>query len=283
MQVGAAAFVRDEIKRHLPLFEFRKGHPYQYITTVYFDTEKLDFYRTAKSFYDNNLKIRLKEYYYQNGSSHGEPTNGLRNGTEAPHWLTLDTCFVEIKQRIQGLVVKRRFEVPKRLFGRFLAGEDVWAKLVEWRPGYEVSGVADIYQEFRWFVQNYQVIPKSIINYRRSVYQQDELTLRITFDDEIAVYPPVSGLYDSVGTLARNFLGVPRQVFEKVILEIKNKDLYPDWLISLLRTHQPKRLSKFTSSLRVLTHELPFLDSEDDTPRGEESGDDTTQISTIRF
>ncbi len=285
MHVGAAAFLRDEIKRHLPLFEFRKGHPYTYITTIYFDTEKLDFYKTARSFYDDNIKIRVKEYYYQNGC-------GRRNGTLGDGsipWLTFDTCFVEIKQRIRGLVVKRRFEIPKRLFGPLLRGDEVWDALVASLHGIEFDGVFDTYREFRWFVQHYQVIPKSVINYRRSVYQQDEKELRITFDDEIAVFQPVTGLYDSVSNLSRSHLGTPRQVFEKVILEIKCQDAYPDWLLAVLRTHQPKRLSKFTSSLRVLTHELPCPASEE-TPKSDvlmgdspdEDPEDTTQESNIR-
>jgi len=255
MQVGAATFLREEIKRHLPLFEFRKGHPHTYITTIYFDTEKLDFYTTAKSFYDDNIKLRVKEYYYRNNRE-----SGLAHQDDGA-WVTFDSCFVEIKQRIRGLVVKRRFETPKHLFGRLLRGDDVWDELVQSRNGIEFNGMLDTYREFRWFVQHYQVIPKSIINYRRSVYQQDELELRITFDDEIAVFAPCPGLYDKTRSMARNHLGTPRQVFDKVIMEIKCQNGYPDWLLKVLRTHRTKRLSKFTTSLRVLTHELPCPES----------------------
>ncbi len=285
MQVGAAMFLREEIMRHLPLFEFRKGHPFTYITTIYFDTEKLDFYTTAKSFYDDNVKLRVKEYYYKKRES----SRGGLNCRDLPDWVTFDTCFVEIKQRVRGLVVKRRFETPKRLFGRLLRGEDVWDELVASRNGIEFDGLMDIYREFRWFVHNYQVIPKSIINYRRSVYQQDELELRITFDDEIAVYEPRPGLYDSVKSMSRNNLGSPRQTFDKVIMEIKCQDGYPEWLLKALQTHQTKRLSKFTSSLRVLTHELPCPDSGENSKSGflgingsSEGNGDTTAISNIK-
>src|SRR5262245_42163021 len=108
MQVGAAAFVRHEIERHLPIFEYRKGYPYTYITTVYFDTEKLDLYQTARNFYDDNIKVRVKEYYYQSPTSQ---RNGLREHTAGP-WITYDDCYLEIKQRIRGLVLKKRLKVP---------------------------------------------------------------------------------------------------------------------------------------------------------------------------
>src|SRR5262245_36598515 len=123
MPVGKATFLRDEIEKHLPLFEFRRGHPFTFITTVYFDTEKLDFYKRAKTYYDDNIKIRVKEYYYQ-GRSSSLGAAGL--ASRGSPWITFDYCFVEIKQRIQGLVVKRRFELPKRLLAPLLRGEDVW-------------------------------------------------------------------------------------------------------------------------------------------------------------
>jgi len=280
MPTGAATFLRTEIERHLPLFEFRKGHRYTYITTVYFDTEKLDFYQRAKSFYDDNLKIRVKEYYYQQPRKEG-------NGTSSP-WLVFDYCFVEIKQRIRGLVVKRRFELPKRLLGRLLRGEDVWDELIASRSGIEFNGFVDVYREFKWFVQRYQVFPKSIINYRRSVYQQDEHELRITFDDEIAVYEPRPRLYEETSSLACCYLGEPRNQFSYVIMEIKCQDGYPEWLTRLLQTHAPKRLSKFTSSLHVLTQELPQPASPEslkDTHFGEDNQrtGDTTEVSDIKL
>ena len=285
MHLGAAAFLRNEIERHLPRFEFRKGHPYTFITTVYFDTEKLDFYQTAKTFYDDNTKIRVKEYYYLNNSA-SHP--GLVGRPSVP-WTTFDSCFVEIKSRIRGLVVKRRFEVPKKLFGRLLRGEDVWDELVATRNGIEFDGMFDTYREFRGFVQHYHLIEKSIINYRRSVYQEDEHELRITFDDEIAVFRPVIGLYETTESFVRDSLGSPEKVFDKVILEIKCQDTFPEWLQTLLNSHQPKRLSKFTSSLRVITHELPQPASGNGDNNGTAPGDsladgtgDTTDISKLQ-
>jgi hypothetical protein len=281
MQVGAAAFLREEIERHLPRFEFRKGHPYTYITTIYFDSEKLEFYDRAKSFYDDNIKIRVKEYYYQNTSF---PRPGLIHKGKIP-WVTFESCFVEIKQRIRGLVVKRRFEVPKSIFGRLIRGDDVWDDLVASKTGIEGDGLFDTYREFRDFLRHHHLSEKSIINYRRSVYQEDELELRITFDDEIATFRPVPGLYESVTNLARDNLGSPYEISEKVILEIKCKDGYPPWLVNLLHTHQPKRISKFTTSMRVLTHEFPRPVSGDDATasmEGDGNGTgDTTQISDI--
>src|ERR1041385_3846504 len=223
MHAGAAAFVRNEIERHLPLFEFRKGYPHTYITTVYFDTEELALYRIAREFYDDNVKVRLKEYCYRSPV----PARLGSHESSASRWITLETCFLEIKQRYRAMVSKRRLEVPKRLFGRLIAGQDVWDELVSSREGIEFDGMLDTYQDFRQYLRHYKVNPKSIINYRRSVYQEDEQELRITFDDEIAVFPAIPGLYETVPALVRDSLGPPTGCIEKLTLEIKSQDKYP--------------------------------------------------------
>ena len=256
---AVATFLRGEIERHLPSFEFRKGFLHTYITTIYFDTNRLDLYQQARAFFDDNLKIRVKEYYYDQATT---PGMAARFPADSPErWLTVGYCFVEIKQRIQGLVVKRRFELPKNLLGRLLCGDDVWHALVDSRKGIEFNETFDIYGEFRRYLQQYKVFPKSVINYRRSVFQEDEHELRVTFDDEIAVYQPPAGLYDRTESLTPATMGKPTRSIPSVIMEIKSRDRYPAWLQSLLETHSPQRLSKFTTSLNILTQELPQPDS----------------------
>ncbi len=284
---GKASYLREEIARHLPLFEFRKGHPHTYITTVYLDTEELDLYNKARSYYDDNLKVRVKEYYYQNS----DPRNSTNGSAPAPSWHVLDYCFLEIKERIGGLVVKRRFEVPKTLLGRLIHGEDVWDALVSSRNGIEFTGMVDVYREFRNFLKHFRVFPKSIINYRRSVYQKDEEELRITFDDEIAVFEPVPGLYERTGSLARSFLGLPRKLVDSIILEVKCQNGHPEWLVQLMENLSPKRFSKFTSSLSILTQELPRpVDGGPVTDlragakgKGAQESGDTTEVSRIQL
>ena len=59
-----AVLLREEIARHLPLYEFHAGHSHTHITTLYFDTRERDFFRRAEKHYDDNVKIRVKEYYF---------------------------------------------------------------------------------------------------------------------------------------------------------------------------------------------------------------------------
>jgi len=240
--VGAATFLREEIARRLPRFEYEKGHPTTYITTVYFDTESHDLYRRAERHYDQNLKIRVKEYYYPLGA-----------GPDAKDdYKVCSYCYVEIKEHSNGSVVKKRFRFPKRDLSRLMRGEDLLPLLAETTPPEEIGRLGEVYGEFRRLLGLHPVRATSIVTYRRAVYQESEDTLRVTFDDHFAVWAPLPGLYDIHPALTPEVLKKPVRVTDKVILEIKGPGDFPDWLEKALRYHSTKRLSKFTTSVRLL-------------------------------
>jgi hypothetical protein len=239
-EVGAAsaAYLREEISRQLPLFEFYLGYPHTHITTIYFDTVDRTFYRRAEQSYENSVKIRTKEYYYRD-----------RDGG----YLTFPHCFVELKQHQNGTVHKRRFQLPKESLHCLVGGEDVWDAIGADAADQD-HGLKEAYAELRGYLLKYQVAATSIVNYRRTVYQRAEEELRITFDDEIAVYPAYPGLYLEARALTREVLEGPTRRYEKVILEIKcPAGDYPEWLKQALRNHSSKRLSKFITSVRFLS------------------------------
>ncbi len=241
MDATFAAQLRDLVSGHLPSYQFKKGHPFTYITTIYFDTEHLDFYNKARDSYDDNLKIRVKEYYYR-----------------APQGLvTYPYCFVEIKQRVQGLVMKRRIRLPKKLLTRFMKGEDVWQELVAEDAGVQFEDIEEIYSELRRYLRTYSVRPSSIIHYRRNVFQKDENELRITFDDQLQVFEPIEGIYNSVDSLHVGNLGLPIRSLKRFILEIKCLKDYPEWLSEGLADVMPRKISKFTTSINILSKNGP--------------------------
>ena len=68
LDIAAAAFLRDEIARRLPVFEFASGYAHTFVTTIYFDTADRRFFEKARRDYDHNDKIRVKDYYYEEPS-----------------------------------------------------------------------------------------------------------------------------------------------------------------------------------------------------------------------
>jgi VTC domain-containing protein len=236
LEVGS---IQKEVVRNLPRYELRKGVTSSFITTIEFDMEQRNFFRDGKESCDENAEVCVKEYYYQRNPS---PAGDLGYSSTGP-WLTTDICYLEIKQHILGSKLKRRFEVPKRLLGRLLGGEDIWEDLLTFRPGIGLGGIQDIYQEFLRCVQHCRLNPRSIINHRRCVYQRDEYELRITFDDEIAAFASAQELFDSVSTLTRDVLGLPQEVSSNAFMNIYCSREHPSWLGKLLEIHQPKRKS----------------------------------------
>lgn len=231
--------LRREVQRHLPLFEFRPGRPHTYISTIYFDTKNLAFFKRARRSYDNSIKLRVKEYYYKLQSGELE---------------TFPYCFVEIKERIHGEVHKSRIRIPKLLLNPFLAGEDIWPRLVVSDPGIEFQDAGEVYGKLKRFL-HFEIKPESIFNYRRVVFQRDEGELRVTFDDQLRIFPAVTGLYGTVDAMTRRNLGapiLPRENVPQVILEIKCPNSYPTWLQKALFPHRSQKTSKFTTSIDLL-------------------------------
>ena len=230
--------LRAAVAENLPLFQFRPGRRFTSITTVYFDTENLTLFDRARRSYDDNLKLRVKEYYYPCGAG----------GEEEPE--ISPNCFVEIKERTAGEVFKRRLRIPKRLLSRLFAREDIWADLVKGASGIEFEETTrQIYWEIKTFLETYSVDPHVVVNYRREVYQENERRLRVTFDDRLRIFRPVVGLYEAVDALTRQRLGAPIRAVPKKIVEVKCPGEYPDWLNNALDSHLPRKISKFTTSV----------------------------------
>ena len=239
--------LEGEISRRLPVYEFNPGYPFTHITTVYFDTAGLQLYERACLRYDDNLKIRVKEYYYE------EP-----DGKE----LVSPYCYIELKHRRGGMVSKQRLRISKEYLAAFLRGEDLREELRprsqddETRGEIGMSGFDQAYDALREKLSTIEVRPVSVINYRRRVYQRDEEDLRVTFDDRIAVYSPPPALYGGQASLAASMLGRPVGRTANMIAEIKCRKLssgsYPPWLEVILCGFSARSLSKFTTSVNFI-------------------------------
>jgi hypothetical protein len=255
-----ALLLREEIARHLPLYEFHPGQPYTHITTLYFDTRERDFFRRAEKHYDDNVKIRVKEYYYSSRAVNGHGPKGEGGGLRGvegsdrpePAFQASGLCFVEIKRSVEGAVEKQRMALPKRDLRLLLAGQDVWPAIERLTPAGSRQAVTRAYGDLRRYLRDFTLELTSIVTYRRIVFQDKEDVLRITFDDNLRVYPPLPSFYDEVEALTPEELGRPVRQSDKVILEIKYPDRMPLWLSKVLSHQAARRLSKFTSSVRTL-------------------------------
>ena len=251
LSVDVARVLQAEIARHLPVYSFVQGPLDSYMTTVYFDTENRALFRRAERSFDDNLKVRLREYYY------ATPCDRVNGASSAPEYRIDDACFVELKQRRSGVVTKRRFRIPKVYVGDLFAGKELGRELEVGLDARSRRHVRVAYSTFCKLLGRMRVQATSVVVYHRVAYQESERELRVTFDDQLRVYRPPAGLYAGRAALTPSTLGEEIAAPEKVILEIKCRREYPQWLAQALRAVEAGQHSKFTTSVRSILAAAP--------------------------
>ncbi len=226
-----------EVKRHLPVYCFSPAREITFVTTVYFDTEDFRFYSRASKFRDDNLKLRLKEYYYE-----------IPEGYEV-----FPECWIEVKRRLGESTSKHRFRVAKDLVQRLFSGEDCFLEIYKSNRELAAEDVRKVFDTFLGVVRTYELRPYSITNYRRRTFQEagDE-SIRITIDDMIAYFRAPAILYNGVRALTRGVLGEACGQQKHTVVEIKVARERPEWLSALLDRFPQSHFSKFLTSTQAL-------------------------------
>ena len=178
------------------------------ICNIYYDTPNYELIQKSISGPFYKEKLRLRSY-----------------GTVAGD----GKVFLEIKKKSDGVVYKRRKQMPLSVAADFI------------REGIKPQNAGQIGEELYWFLKRYQVSPKVYIAYDREAYvcKEDEL-LRITFDRNIRYREDRLDLAeDTQGTLL-----LPQ---DQMVMEIKIADSFPFWLARLLSECEiyPSSFSKY--------------------------------------
>jgi len=195
------------------------GHAYA-ITSLYYDTPDLRCYWEKIDGLRYRRKLRIRHY---------EGQAELR--AETP-------VFVEIKQRVNRTVQKRRARFPHATALALCAGEEV---------EYD-SARGPFAREVQAFVDTQRLQPASITSYfrRALVGTVHDPGLRITFDTDIR--------YRSADLdLASRNPGRHMVHPERVLLEVKANERIPRWLAGLVGEFNAQviRISKYCQSIEV--------------------------------
>ncbi len=154
-----------------------------------------------------------------------------------------DDAFVEIKQRIDQTVQKRRVQWPQsRIAEIFRDGR------IDVEREYEVTD--SVGQEALFLCRHYSLEPKMAIAYRRRAYfGAHEHELRITFDTRLQ--------YDSRMLDIRERFEVGKYLLpaDVCVLEIKFNHFVPRWLIALVGKHDLRSL-RFSKYCRAVDLEF---------------------------
>lgn len=192
------------------------GYP---VVSLYYDSPGMDFFWAKIEGIKFRRKLRLRIY----------PSDPI--GTTA-------LGMVEIKQRINRTVQKRRLALPLAEAEDLCAGKFTGCGLDPLD--------AQVASEVLYMVEAMKLSPKCITAYHRRAFTGGlyDAGLRVTFDRNVSYR--TSGL--SVNLEAKNHLIMPP---DWCIMEIKVNDAVPDWVTSLLARHgcQLRRVSKYCAGI----------------------------------
>ncbi len=191
------------------------------VLSLYYDSPGLDFFWAKIEGIKFRRKLRLRIY----------PADDNEAVTEG---------MVEIKQRINRTVQKRRVKLPldqaEQLCSGFLDRNDLDAL------------DRQVASEVQYLVQAMHLQPTCITAYRRRAFVGGlyDAGLRITFDTDVGCR--VHAL--KVNLDAENHLFLPP---DWSIMEVKANNAVPDWATSLLARHncQLRRVSKYCAGLAL--------------------------------
>jgi len=230
-------FNRYEIKYVLPVSEmfaviddlgqFMRSDPYAIarggyvVSSLYYDSRDYECYRSKVDGIKFRRKVRIRRYA-DSGS---------------------DNVFVEIKQRINKTVQKRRVVLPLGDAYAVCEGKDITTNSDDDRS---------LISEIQYIHHCLGLRRACLIKYHRRAFQggRYEPGLRVTFDTNLRYR--INAL--DLESPAQNRLFLPPDM---CILEVKANERVPIWLTSMLARHQCtlSRVSKYCLGLRH-GHEL---------------------------
>jgi SPX domain protein involved in polyphosphate accumulation len=191
------------------------------VTSLYYDSPGFDFYRSKVDGIRFRRKVRLRVYP---AGGPGAVTDGM----------------VEIKQRINRTVQKRRVRLPLDRAYELCEGD----LEVDSFSGLDRETASEV----QYIVRTMQLRPVCVISYHRQAFvgSRYEPGLRITFDTSLK--SRTHGLRVEEKAVNHYFLSP-----SWCILEVKVNDFIPTWVNALLAKHgcMLQRVSKYCAGLET--------------------------------
>jgi hypothetical protein len=218
LPLAQSARLMDELREHISpdLHDGAGGYP---VVSLYYDSPDHECFWAKIEGLKYRRKLRLRIY----------PGQDIRQ---------VETAAVEIKQRINKTVQKRRLSLPLARAEALCEGE------------FELDGLdeldSQVAQEVMFLRQSLALRPTAITAYHRRAFEgrHENAGLRVTFDTHIAARMHALQLNES----AVNRLIVPE---DWCVMEVKADERVPQWVASLLARHrcQLGRISKYCTAV----------------------------------
>jgi hypothetical protein len=218
----------EDLKNFMIPDAYGDGDGFYRIVSLYYDSPTYSGYRSKIEGLKFRRKLRLRVY----------------PGTDPTK---INTGFVEIKQRLNRTVQKKRVILPIELAERLCNEAEV--------PTGLDARDTEAAEEMAYMVRSLGLRPAAIVSYRRHAWMggQYESGMRLTFDMQLQ--GRITSL--NVREIAKVKYFMPIDSF---IMEVKCNERVPLWTTSLLAQHkcQLRSISKYCS---VITNEIRSLRS----------------------
>lgn len=218
----------DDLRRFLAPDSHGDKDGYYRVVSLYYDSPDLYFFRSKIEGLKFRRKLRIRIYP-------GQDIRGVARG------------FVEIKQRMNRTVQKRRLVLPLDQASALCAGDFDHFSLDE--------GDAAVASEVIYMVRALNLRPRCVVSYRRAAFMggRYEQGMRVTFDMQLQ--GRIHAL--SVNEPAVNHYFIPPDWY---VMEVKVNERIPDWMTSLIAKHECRlqRVSKYCAALDSGLRRLKF-------------------------
>jgi SPX domain protein involved in polyphosphate accumulation len=189
------------------------------LVSLYYDSPGMDFFWAKIEGIKFRRKLRIRIY----------PADPIRSTTHG---------MVEIKQRVNRTVQKRRLKLPLDEARQLCRGH---------LPEGELEPIdRQVASEVQYMVNAMHLAPTCITAYRRQAFIGGlyDAGLRVTFDTDVRYRVHALEVNQDAG----NHLALPP---DWCIMEVKVNDAVPDWMTSLLARHgcQLTRVSKYCAGI----------------------------------
>ncbi len=227
-----AVAIRQFIESFLDVDAYGATQPdFSYpVHSIYLDSEDLATYRDTLNGNRNRFKLRVR--FYENSASH--------------------PVYLEIKRRMDKIIVKRRAIVHRNAVESIIAGE-----IPKHEHLFDPTPVQfDALQAFFHLRNRLEATPKCHVFYFREAYQsEDKSSIRVTFDRHVQTSLTNKINYARALDNAIEYFG------NHVILELKFTDRFPRWFQDVVRAFDlhPESAAKYASGIAVLKHNEPMI------------------------
>jgi hypothetical protein len=214
-----AEAIEQFIKPYIHLDRYAKLQPDRTypIASLYLDSQDLKLCRESLTGKKNRFKLRIRSY---------------SDDPDTP-------CFVEIKRRLNNIIIKGRVRVTNDNVATLLSGRSL--------PAQQYKADEHTLRQFQLYMHCINAGPVIGVRYKRRAYEDDsDNRVRVTFDRQLCYH------VSREPVIMFNDTGWQRHRHDSVVLELKFTSRYPAWLSRMVKYFDLQRqsVSKYASSIK---------------------------------